>query len=52
MSIKMMREYANKMGLALNLDKTEVISFGKQKLPDLRVDNIVVKESEQVKSQI
>ena len=48
-SIRLMRDYANKMGLSLNLTKTEILFFGKNPLGDVKVDDITIKESPEAK---
>ena len=48
-SIVQMTEYASAMGLALNLDKTELMCFGKHKIGDIEIDGQKVKECNEVK---
>ena len=48
-SIKRMQRFAENMGMALNVDKTEFIYFGGKKMPDIKVGNIEIAESKTVK---
>ena len=43
-SIKRMQKFAENMGMALNVSKTEFIYFGAKKMPDIKVGDIDMAE--------
>ena len=48
-SMKKMKEYATKMGMALNLEKTEYIYFGRTKMDPIHLDGVTLEESRSVR---
>ena len=48
-SMKKMKEYAAKMGMALNIEKTEFIYFGRTKLDPIHLDGVTLEESRTVR---
>ena len=47
--MKKMKEYAAKMGMALNIEKTEFIYFGRTKLDPIHLDGVTLEESRTVR---